>query len=67
MDGTDMRPASWMSENAAYQVCLTYSGNYCGSDDDSDGASYVIRDEAELVSDDTYLFQAETPCRRNDL
>lgn len=66
-EGTDMRPASCMSEHSADQVYLEYTVNYCGSDDESDATMYVIPDEAELVPDDTYVFRSSTPCRRNNL
>lgn len=70
LEGTDMRPASCMSGNSADQTYLTYSVEYCdsdGDDDEDDGSLYVIPDEAELVSDQTYVFHSSRPCRRNDL
>lgn len=68
LDGTDTRGASCMSARSADQVYLTYSIQYCDSnDDESDASMYVIPDEAELAPDETYVIRSIRPCRANDL
>lgn len=66
-EGTDTRNASCMAEESANQVYLTYTIQYCNSDDDEDGTLYVIPDEAELLPDEVYEIHSTTPCRTNDL
>lgn len=67
-EGTDTRNATCMSGESAMQTYLTYSINYCDSnDDDSDGTFYVIPDEAPLVESETYVIRSIRPCRTNDL
>lgn len=66
-EGTEMRNASCMSSESASQMYVTYSINYCGSDDDSDGTLYMMPDEAELVPSDVYEIRAVQNCRTNDL
>ena len=67
LEGTDSRDASCMAEESAEQVYLTYSIQYCDSDDDEDATFYVLPDEAELVETETYVIRSIRPCRASDL
>lgn len=67
LSGSDTRNASCMSEESAMQAYLTYSIQYCDSDDDEDAEMYVIPDEAELADLETYAIRSIQECRANDL
>ena len=68
LSGSNSRPASCMSEESAMQAYLTYSIEYCDSDDDDEDAEmYVIPDEAELAESETYVIRSIQECRANDL
>jgi nitric oxide reductase activation protein len=68
LDGADERNASCMSSESALQTYLTYSIEYCDSDDDeADATMYVIPDEAELVEDEVYAIRSVRPCHESEL
>ena len=67
LSGGDQRPASCMSAESVVQTYLTYSIEYCDSDDDEDAEMYVIPDDAELDEDETYVIRSVRECRANDL
>lgn len=68
VEGTEMRSASCMSSESALQTYVTYSIQYCDSDDDdADGTLYMLPDESELVPDEVYEIRAVQQCRDSDL
>ena len=69
VEGTDTRNASCMSSESALQTYVTYTINYCDSDDDNedDGTLYMMPDEAKLVDTEVYEIRAIQDCKANDL